>query len=64
MSDPFKDFDAHFQRTSERIDRVHDQIDRARKWAVPAAIASGGVSLAFVGFVCWAIYKLVTHFAG
>lgn len=55
--DPFKDFDAQF-------DRVSKNIDRAQKVAVTMAIVSGAAGLAFLGFVCWAIYKLVTHFAG
>lgn len=56
-SDPFKDFDAHF-------DRVNKNVDRAQKAAIPLAVVGGFMSLALLGLIGWAIYKLVTHFAG
>ena len=56
-SDPFEDFDAHF-------DSMRKAIERTRKAMLPARIVSAIIGLSLLGFVCWAIYRLVIHFAG
>lgn len=55
--DPFKNFEAEFADTKSKIEKAHRAM-------VPVAIAGVLFSVGLVGFICWAIYRLVTHFTG
>ena len=50
-----KNFQDQFTKTQKTIERAH-------RWAPVIMVVAVLAGFTFLGFVCWAIYRLVTHF--
>ncbi len=50
-------FNRHFNETDRRIRRVH-------KALFPLSLVGVLFGFGFVGFICWAIYRVVTKYTG